>query len=115
MSGHVRVYQGDTLKVQVTVYDEDSDTNERKNLNRAKVDYVITERLGRGKVLYETDLAGTVDIVDPSDGRVDVVVPRDVTENFPADDVYHEMEVADEFGNVSTVFQKRIQVIESAS
>lgn len=102
-----RYVAGDDLRIEVTVTDGDSDTDDPKDLTGAAVEFVVAPSRGSDPVLTKsTD--GDITIVDAAAGRLDIPIDGSDTQGLGGgrSRTYHvELEVTDAADNVATVLE----------
>lgn len=94
-------FEGDTLAMPFTVWDADTDDEERKSLHGAEVRWELRDHQ-YGDVRIDSDDEGVeTEIVDPDQGEVEIKLAPDVTKSMRGRNVQFVI-IEDDGGNVST-------------
>lgn len=100
------MYTGDTVNINVTVYD--GNTTTPKSLAHATIEWVLYDEATDTAALNKNS---TIVITDGLGGQMLIpLLPAD-TETLTPGVYYHEVEVTDEAGNVSTVTTGHITIL----
>lgn len=102
-----KYYSGDTLVIKTTV---ESDDGSSKDLTDASVKYGISDAPGEQTVVEKSDGNG-IQITDPASGKLEITIDSVDTEDLDGS-FYHECEVTDSSGDVSTVFTGVFRIAE---
>lgn len=92
-------YSGDTLLIEVSV---EKDDGSAKDLTDASVEYGISSKPGSETLVSKTTPDG-VTITDAGNGEIEIQIDPADTEEMDGS-YYHECEVTDGSGEVSTIF-----------
>ncbi len=103
----VDMIAGDTRNLNITVYDEDNGGN--KNIANATIKWVLYNEETDTTVLTKT-LASGITITSGLLGQLTVPLTPANTVNLTPGVYYHEVEITDETGNVSTVLSGHITI-----
>lgn len=103
----VDMIAGDTRNLNITVYDEDNGGN--KNIANATIKWVLYDEAAESAVLTKT-LASGITITSGLLGQFTVSLTPANTVSLTPGVYYHEVEVIDETGNVSTVLTGHITI-----
>lgn len=107
---NIKVYTGDTLDLNVTVYA--GDTNSHKNIAGCNVRWVLYDPDGTGVMLTKTT-DDAITIIDGLNGELIIaLVPADTRLINPGS-YRHEAEITDASGNVSTILTGDFIIKES--
>jgi len=91
------MFQGDTVKIFVTIYDDD---NNVKDISGGTINWVMYKRTTSNIVLTKTTTSGIV-VLDAANGSIRIDLSPDDTKNLLG--YYnHEGEFTDSSGNIST-------------
>lgn len=96
----ITMFAGDTKTLQVTVKDENGDA---VDLTGASIRWQASRSVNKRPADLEKSVGDGITITDATAGRFDVTLDSADTEDLRGD-FYHEAEVIDASGNVSTVF-----------
>jgi hypothetical protein len=97
---------GDTVNLHVGV----TENSASKNLNGATIKWVLYDEVNESVVLTKTTVAG-VTITNVLGGQFTVALTPTDTVNVAPGRYYHESEVTDETGNVSTIFTGHVTIL----
>lgn len=103
----VEMIAGDTRNLNVTVFDEDNGGN--KNIANATIRWVLYNEETDTSALTKT-LAGGITVTNGLLGQFTVALTPANTVSLTPGVYYHEVEVTDESGNVSTVLTGHITI-----
>lgn len=104
------IYAGDTVELLVAV--TDSITGLAKNITGATIKWVLYNERTQAAVVNKTTSSG-IAITDAAGGLYTVTVSALETATLTPEAFYHESEVTDSSGRVSTVFTGHIVVLPS--
>jgi len=110
----VELWAGDTKQLVVTVTD---DAGDPKDLTGATVRWILQGRPADSSPLLDkdNDAKGGVTIVDAAGGVFRVDLSPEDTEELSPRTYYHEAEVTDASGNISTVLIGSLVIHRSAA
>jgi hypothetical protein len=95
-------YSGDTLKINYTVY-RDEAKQERKDLRQASAEWILAEDEGYTPIVTKTSQSGGgIQFTNARNGELTVTIEPSDTESISGTK-YHELEITDAQGDVSTV------------
>ena len=101
------MFAGDTANIFVVVYD--GETAARKNIANATVKWVLYDEDAQAAVLTKTTASG-ITITNGLLGELTIAIAPANTVSLTPGVYYHEVEVTDETGNVSTVLTGHITI-----
>ena len=124
----ISTIQGDTRRLGIPVFDADRDQL-AELIGVQEIVYKITDEEGGGQTILEKDdsdpdvcitTADDIDTVELEDYEPDTAVVSvwlrpDETEEFPIETLFHELQLTDAAGNVTTVVQGQVDVIPSST
>lgn len=120
----IELFLGDTAEIATPVFDNNTETyRDLENLNNVK--YAIAEDLDDNNAILELELtdeaieivtAEDIDTVefddlDPETSVISVFLEPEDTKELPDVTLEHELQIEDENGNVTTVFQGAIETL----
>jgi hypothetical protein len=103
---HVRdYYSGDSLDLVVTVKNDDGDV---VDISGADATWVLAPSEGRPSVVEKTTGSG-ISLTDAANGEVTISIDPSDTENKEGL-YYHELQITDDTGNVSTALSGEFEI-----
>ena len=106
---NIEFYQGDTVDLDVTVIDEEGAA---QNIAGATIAWVLYDENTQTATLTKNTTSG-ITITSGLDGEYTVSLTPSDTGSITPGDYYHESEITDSTGHVSTVFTGYVTVLPS--
>lgn len=107
----VRIVSGDTVRLPVSVMD---DSGNALNIAGASIEWVLAKHAGADPVITKSTADGSVALTDAEGGEFQVTVAPEDTADY-AGTWYHEIELTDTDGNVSTILSGTFEIREDSA
>jgi len=104
------MWSGDTKVIEVTITDASGNA---VNLTGATISYVLQRSVGSTVTISKTTASG-ISITDASGGVFQITLDASDTARLSGSSYYHECQITDTSGNVSTVFTGTVTMKEDA-